>query len=155
MQTDPSIFKEVNSFIQQLDNFEIEVKPDLNSQKQTIIADKLHVTIEAYRATTDQYKFAAKGQQFAASHEAHPSTDYEREKVAEALEMLTPEQVDKAWEQRYAAAAVLRLCITQAKTHGMVHPGPTLLKELKQCREDMARLSAQILEYKNKLGIKN
>lgn len=146
VQTDPSVFKEVNFFIQQLDNFEVEVKPNLKSQKQTIIADKLHVAIEAYRLTTDQYKVAEKGQQFVNTHEpAHPRTDYERKGVSEALQMLTPEQLDKLWEERHHAAVQLRLCITQARTHGMVRPGPALLKQLKQCRENNEELNKRLV----------
>lgn len=146
MNTEPPIFKEVESFIQRLDDYEIEVRPKLASQKQMIIADKLSVSIAAFRATTDQYKFVEKGQQFVNTHEAaQPSNDYERKGVSEALQMLTPEQVDKYWEERYAAAAQLRLCIAQAKAHGMVHPGPAVLKQLRQCRKNNEELNKQLV----------
>ncbi len=157
LATEPRVFKQVDSFIQQLDNFEVEVKPEPTSQKQIIVADKLSVAIALYRATTEQYKTLVRGCKVKDSHEGEYETrdEYEREKLTEALQELTPQKVDEAWQARYDAASNLHLCITQAKTHGMVHQGPDVLKQLKQCREDNAKLSAQILEYKNKLGIRN
>jgi hypothetical protein len=145
MNTEPPIFKEVSSFIQRLDDFEIEIRPNLNPQ-QALIAATLSVTITKFRATTDQYKFAEKSKRFVESHEeARPANDYERKGVAEALASLTPEQLDKYWEERYDAAAQLRLCMTQAKTHGMLRPGPAVLKRLKQCREENERLNKELV----------
>jgi len=152
-------FRDVDSFIQKLDDFEIIVKHNPSSQKQVIIADKLSVAITLYRQTTRQLKTMLKGKEIKDTHvgEWQTKNDRERKQIEEVLTALTPEGIDKAWDERYDAAAQLRLCMTQAKTHGMVHPGSAVLKKLKQCRDENKRLNKELvlLGFRNEQLKKN
>lgn len=151
MASEPSVFKENDLFIQQMDDLEIEVKPDLSSKEQGILANKLAVSIRLYRATTGYYKVMLKAQKIKNTQGTELPADldeYERKVIGETMESVTSENIEKAWDARYDAAAQLGLCITQVKAHGMVHPGQEVFRQLRECKEERQSLSDQLLEYK-------
>jgi len=60
-----------------------------------------------------------------------------------------------------ALARALEMTICQVRTQGMVQDGTRVIERLKECQQkllecqqDSRKLSQQMLEYKNKLGLK-
>jgi len=128
-------FEQLDKLIRQIDDLEIEIRPDLSSWEQADLAKSLH----------------------------HYMTEYKRVRRLQLESMKTPQQRSQQvpaniGEEIQENATMLNFCIDGARVHGMVHPGseiPKKLKEcqeeLKACQEDNRKLSLQLLEYKNRV----
>lgn len=119
------IFEPLDEFIRQFDDRDIEVRPDPASSIQTRLAVDLSDLMTEYR-------------------------NHQRSESGYALVGNRP---SSAWTNRLEVALDLEEVIRDVKAQGMVHDGTQLKKKLTECQEDNRKLSLQVLEYKNRLGL--
>lgn len=132
-ETGSEIFEPIEDFIQQFDDRDVEIRPNSALPQQIDLAQTLSVLMTRYNdAMRLQRQYAEIGDQ----------------------------RENTAWENRMKLALHLERLIRDAKAQGMVHDGTRMregLKEcqekLRECQEDNWKLSQQLLEYKNRLGI--
>lgn len=125
-ETGSEIFEPIEDFIQQFDDRDIEIKPDPALPAQIDLAQTLSYYVTKY----NDLKRLQLG---------YIETKSERQNTA--------------WEKRMEVAFQLERLIRDAKAQGMVHDGTQLRERLKECQEDNRKLSLQLLEYKNRLGL--
>jgi hypothetical protein len=130
-------FERLDEFIRQFDDCDIEIRPDPSLWEQVDLAKSLLYYLREYKGLRRLQLESTKPSQERSQH-----------------------GLRKMDEEIQEAATMLDYCITGVKTQGMVHPGSELPKKLKkrqeeltECREDNRKLSLQLLEYKNKLGL--
>jgi len=131
------LFKALDEFIRQFDDRDIEVRPDPALDFQIRLAQDLSSLMMEYKTAT--------------------RLQHSYQNTASALEI---QQAHSTREKRFKIALDLEDCIREVKAQGMVHDGTQLFKKLKECQEklldsqeDNRKLSQQLLEYKNKLGL--
>jgi hypothetical protein len=142
-------FEQLEDFIQQIDGRYIEIKPNPALPAQMKLAQTLSAMINEYNdwKSEDDHYNARITQEINQLWHLPPAGTEERM---------------RALEKRMELAIELEPLIRDAKIQGMVHDGTRATEKLKdcqqalsKCREDNRKLSQQVLEYKNKLGLKN
>lgn len=116
----------MDEFIQQFDDHEIEVRPDPASDFQIRLAQNLSFWMREYKA---------------------------HRRLELGMTGFEPRYVTRS-DSRLEVALELERLVSDVRSQGMVHDGTRLKKELEECREDNRKLSLQLLEYKNRLGLK-
>lgn len=143
-------------FLRQFNERDIRIVPDPNSKEQMEIADEFSTNFTLYQVDVQRHENAVKQtlQKFSDKLDAvHPKEDEDMQ--TKDVDEFEVHELTEAISDRVESSVRLMLSINKIKAHGMVHDGEGLLKKLKECQEDNRRLSNQILEYKDKLGIKN
>lgn len=132
-ETGSEIFEPIEDFIQQIDDRYIEIRPDPSLPAQIRLAQILSALMTKYEDVRRiQHGYTEAGD----------------------------EQENTIWEKKMKLALELEPLIRDAKTQGMIHDGTRVREKLKECQEklrqsqdDNWKLSQQVLEYKNKLGL--
>jgi hypothetical protein len=147
--------RSIQEFLQQFNERDIRVVPNPESKEQNDLANELSDTITVYEFAVESHEYARKDtlKKFREKLDS-PQGNAENIEIEDADD-LGVQELTETTKARVQASLNLMHCINKVKAHGMVHDGEGLVKKLRQCQADNVKLAAQILEYKNKLGIKN
>jgi len=148
------VIRDIKEFKRQVDDEEIEVRPDSSVKRQNDIAKLLGSDLDYFETKDEELQEKLNVLRREKQKAVRPDTEYvSAEEYMVPAEPNSPE-TDELLTELYECALGIREQITAARVHGMVHPTEELRKKYKQCMEDNAKLSNQILEYKTKLGLK-
>ncbi len=146
----------IREFLREFNERDIQVTPNPASREQVELANNLSTAITVYQSAVIVHEHALKEfwKKFRAKLDSVKSVAN-----AEPVDIQDEEfgfrELSEAISSRVEGSTKLMLWINNVRAHGMVHDGEGLVKKLRQCQEDNVKLSSQILDYKNELGIKN
>jgi len=159
--------REVDLFVKQFDEGDLVVQPNLSSRHHRKRATRLSTAISSYKVAREYYltkmdearagakedeedieeskTMVGRPEDFAADYDAVPEELDGFKPILWMFRLIAPAN---AWKKRLDSACELQAQIVDVRAYGMVQDGPGLKTKLKQCQDDNAKLSAQILDYK-------
>jgi hypothetical protein len=143
-------FAELDDLIQQIDDRYIEIRPDPAVPAQIRLSQTLSGLMNSYTEAR------------VADDNNHYNMLRTKEEAKRTFHIpVTIEEVQRDSQRRMDLADELEPLIREAKIQGMVHDGTRAIEQLKECQQKLSKcqeenrkFSRQILEYKNKVGLK-
>lgn len=143
-------FAELDDLIQQIDDRYIEIRPNPAVPAQTKLAQTLSDLINSYKDAKDTDDH---------NHRIMMTRAEDRKRTF--YEPVDLEEAAKDTQRRIDLATDLEPLLRATKIQGMVHDGTRATEELKECQQELSKcqeenrkFSRQILEYKNKVGLR-